>query len=79
MLNLSNLFKKKQPFDWYKMTLKERSDLAVKLGEDSSKIINKALNEARTLLEPYGYTMNIDLHFCELPKDKEKQAVGQKS
>lgn len=80
MLNrILELIRPAKKFNWYDMPMVKRAALANKLGKESSEIMNKALYEARALLEPYGYTMKIDLHFCELPKPEENQAVGQKS
>lgn len=70
---------KPKKFDWYAIPMAQRAAKANELGKESSEIMNKALNRARKLLAPYGYTMNIDLHFCELPKPEENQAVEQKS
>ena len=71
--------KKAKKFDWYAVPMVERAKIANELGKESSEILNKALNRARKLLAPYGYTLNIDIHFCELAKPEENQAVEQKS
>lgn len=72
-------FKEGEKFNWYDVPMVERARIANQLGKESSQLINKALDKARALLHPYGYTMNIDLHFCELPKTQENQAVKQES
>jgi len=71
--------KEGEKFDWYALPVSQRVAIANDLGKKAANEMNKALEKTRKLLAPYGYTMRMDLHFCELPKDQENQAVGQKS
>lgn len=70
---------KKKNTDMKSMGLAERARTATMLGNKSADIMNKALARTRKLLEPYGYTMNMDLHFCELQKPEENQTLNPES
>ena len=53
----------------------QESDSMDSLGGQIAKMMNNATRRANKLLKPLGYCINVQVDFCELLKDEDKQTL----